>query len=32
MRTGFAESFDGRVGDGFLSETMFRDMAHSRRK
>jgi hypothetical protein len=30
MQNGFVESFNGRMRDELLNETMFRDMAHAR--
>ena len=30
MQNGFVESFNGRMSDELLNETMFRDMAHAR--
>ncbi len=30
MQNGFVESFNGRMRDGFLNETLFRNLAHAR--
>ena len=30
MKTGFVESFNGRMRDEFLNETLFRNLAHTR--
>ncbi len=30
MQNGFAESFNGRMRDELLNETMFRNLAHAR--